>query len=196
MIFKSKNRKQIISEMKEKFGYENELAVPRLVKAAVNIGIGRYEDKQKEEIRKQLEAIIGQRAVAKGAKQAIASFKTRKGMPVGYAATLRGKRMADFFEKTINFTIPRMRDFRGIDQKSVDQGGNLTIGIRENILFPEMIGEDVKNIFGLEITFVTNAKSREEALEFFKVMGVPFVNPVKFREVYPNRAKDLTGVKK
>ncbi len=161
--------------MKKKFGYKNELAVPRLVKMAVNAGIGRYhEDKQKEEIRKHLEAIVGQRVAEKGAKQAIASFKTRKGMPVGYAVTLRGKRMNDFFEKTVNFTIPRTRDFRGVDQKSVDQGGNLSIGIRENILFPEMIGEDVKNIFGLEITFVTNAKSREEALELFKLMGVPF----------------------
>lgn len=161
--------------MKKKFGYKNELAAPRLVKAAVNAGIGRYhEDKQKEEIRKYLEAIVGQRVAEKGAKQAIASFKTRKGMPVGYAVTLRGKRMDDFFEKMINFTIPRTRDFRGIDQKSVDQGGNLSIGIRENILFPEMIGEDVKNIFGLEVTFATNAKSREEALELFKLMGVPF----------------------
>lgn len=162
--------------MKKKFGYKNELAVPRLVKMAVNTGVGRYhEDKQKEEIRKYLEAIVGQRVMEKGAKQAIASFKTRKGMTVGYAVTLRGKRMDNFFEKMINFTIPRMRDFRGIDQKSVDQGGNLSIGIRENILFPEMIGEDVKNIFGLEVTFVTNAKSREEALELFKLMGVPFV---------------------
>lgn len=161
--------------MKKKFGYKNELAAPRLIKAAVNAGVGRYhEDKQKEEIRKHLETITGQRVAEKGAKQAIASFKTREGMTIGYAVTLRGKRMEDFFEKTINFTIPRMRDFRGVDQKSVDQGGNLSIGIRENILFPEMIGEDVKNIFGLEVTFVTNAKSREEALELFKLMGVPF----------------------
>jgi len=162
--------------MKKKFGYKNELMAPRLIKAAVNVGIGKYhEDKEREEIKKQMEAIVGQRIAEKGAKQAIASFKTRKGMPIGFAVTLRGKRMADFFEKTINSTIPRMRDFRGISRKSVDRGGNLSIGIRENILFPEMIGEDVKNIFGLEVTFVTNSKSREEALELFELMGVPFV---------------------
>ena len=176
MTLKEKNRKQIVLEMKKKFGYKNEMVAPRLVKIAINTGIGRFrEDKQQEEIRKNFEMIVGQRAAAKGAKQAIASFKTRKGMTIGYAVTLRRKRMDDFFEKLVNFTIPRMRDFRGINSKSLDQKGNLSIGIRENILFPEMIGEDVKNIFGLEVTFVTDAESREEALELFKLMGVPFV---------------------
>ena len=176
MNFKGNFQKEIVPAMMKKFGYKNKLAVPRLVKITVNTGIGRFSDNaQRADIKKMLEKIVGQKIVERGAKQAIASFKTRQGSIVGYSATLRGKRMQDFFERTIGYAIPRIRDFRGINTRSVDQGGNLSLGFKESLVFPEIIGEDVKTIFGLEITFVTNAKSREEALELFKIMGVPFV---------------------
>jgi len=172
---KEKHKKTIISGMKEKFGYKNAMETPSLLKAVINCGVGRYkDDNQLKEIKKYLEMISGQSVADKGAKQSIASFKTREGSLVGYAVTLRGKRMYDFLERMVMIAIPRMRDFRGIDTKSVDGGGNLTIGIKEHIVFPEIIGEDVKNIFGFEVTFVTNAKSRGEAIEFFKLLGIPF----------------------
>lgn len=176
MNFKENFQKEIIPAMMKKFGYKNKLAVPRLMKITVNTGIGRFSDNaQRADIKKMLEKIVGQKVVERGAKQAIASFKTRQGSIVAYSATLRGKRMYDFFERTVGYAIPRIRDFRGINKKSVDQGGNLSLGFKESLVFPEIIGEDVKTIFGLEITFVTNAKSREEALELFKIMGIPFV---------------------
>jgi len=118
--------------------------------------------------------IIGQKTSPRPARISIASFKSRQGMIIGYAATLRGKRMYDFLSRLINVAMPRSRDFRGIPETSVDSSGNLTIGIREHIAFPEIIGEDVKTIFGLEATLVSNAKSREEALEFYRDLGVPF----------------------
>jgi large subunit ribosomal protein L5 len=175
MTLQEKYKKIVVPGMQNKFGYKNAMAIPRLVKAVVNSGVGRFKDeKQKEEVKAQLEKIAGQKFMDRGAKIAIASFKTRLGMTVGYSATLRGKRMYDLFEKMVTFTIPRMRDFRGLEDSIVDQGGNLTIGFKEHILFPEMVGEDVRNIFGFQITFVTTAKKREEALEFFRLMGVPF----------------------
>ncbi|MEK7647047.1 MAG: 50S ribosomal protein L5 [Patescibacteria group bacterium] len=176
MNSKENFQKEIIPAMMKKFGYKNKLAVPRLMKITVNTGIGRFSDNaQRADIKKMLEKIVGQKVVERGAKQAIASFKTRQGSIVAYSATLRGKRMHDFFERTVGYAIPRIRDFRGINKKSVDQGGNLSLGFKESLVFPEIIGEDVKTIFGLEVTFVTNAKSREEALELFKIMGVPFI---------------------
>lgn len=175
MTLKEKYKKTVVPEMKKKFGFKNELEVPRLIKAVVNSGVGRFkDDKQKEEVKQQLEKIVGQKFTDRGAKQAIASFKTRQGMTVGYTATLRGERMYEFFEKMVTFAIPRMRDFRGLPDSIVDHGGNLTIGFKEHILFPEMIGEDVRNIFGFQVTFVTTTRNREVALEFFKLMGIPF----------------------
>jgi large subunit ribosomal protein L5 len=175
MTIIEKYKKIVVPGMQKKFGYKNEMAVPRLVKAVINSGVGRLkDDKAKEEVKVQLEKIAGQKLVERGAKKAIASFKTREGMIVGYSVTLRSKRMYEFMDKMITFAIPRMRDFRGVEDSIVDQGGNLTIGFKEHILFPEMVGEDVRNIFGFQVTFVTTAKSREEALEFFKLLGMQF----------------------
>lgn len=175
MNFKEKYEKEITPNMIKNLGYKNSMAVPRVKKIVVNAGVGKFKDaKQLEEIKKNLESIAGQKISERGAKKAIASFKTREGQVIGYATTLRGKRMYDFFEKMVLSAIPRVRDFRGIDAKSVDQAGNLTIGFKENILFPEMIGEDVKTIFGFEVTVVTDAKNQKEALELFKLFGIPF----------------------
>ena len=170
-----KYKKDVIPEMKKKFGYLNMMAVPRIVKVVVNVGTGRiaHDKGGDEEVIKSLAAITGQRPVPCTARVSIASFKTRQGQVIGHKVTLHGKRMYDFLERFISAVIPRMRDFRGLESKAVDQGGNLTIGVREHSIFPETIGEDTRFLFGLEVTAVTNSKSREEAVELFRLLGFP-----------------------
>lgn len=178
---KDKYQKEVIRAMQEKFGHKNKMAVPKIVKVVVNTGFGRLiTGKTSEEHKKiytaileDLTLIVGQRPVLKGAKKSISSFKVRKGMILGAAVTLRGKRMYDFLERLIHIALPRTRDFRGISQSSVDESGNLTYGLKEHIVFPEILPEKVKNTFGMEITIVTSAKNREEGLEFLKLMGFP-----------------------
>lgn len=167
--------KEATPKMMKEFGWKTPMAVPKILKVVVNVGIGKMRDKKEavETVEKHLALITGQKASPRPARVAVASFKTRKGMVVGYKVTLRGQRMHDFLDRIINFAIPRTRDFRGIPLKAVDAGGNLTIGIKEQIVFPEMIGEDVRNIFGLEATVVTSAKKRDEAIELFRLMGFP-----------------------
>lgn len=160
--------------MAKRFGYKNIMAVPRIKKVVLNTGVGKLRDeKQREEVIRFFTLIAGQKPSLRPAKKAIASFKTRKGLVIGYQATLRGKRMYDFISRFINIALPRTRDFRGIDVKSFDGNGNLTIGIREHIVFPEMIGEDYHFLFGLEVTITTTAKKREEGVELLKLMGFP-----------------------
>jgi len=172
---KDKYTKEVIPKMKEKFGYKNNLAAPRIKKAVVNIGIGSIlkDEKGQDFISRDLSLITGQKPVPTLAKKAISGFKTRQGMVVGLKVTLRGKRMFDFLSRLINIALPRTRDFRGLPPQSVDQGGNLSIGIKEHIVFPEILPEEVKKIFGLEITIVSNAKNREEAIELFRLLGFP-----------------------
>lgn len=174
MTLQEKYKKDIAPALQAKFGYKNIMAVPRIEKIVINAGVGRFrEEKQQEEIQKYLMLITGQKAAWRGAKQAIASFKTRLGMKVGYQVTLRGNRMYDFLSRLINIALPRTRDFRGIEVKSFDPRGNLTIGIKEHIVFPEMIGEDYRFLFGFEVTVVTTAKKKEEGIELLKLMGLP-----------------------
>lgn len=169
-----KYKREVIPAMQEKFGYKNIMAVPKIVKVVVNSGVGRIRDeKQHEEIRKFLALITGQKPAPRPAKKAIASFKTRQGLIIGYQVTLRGKRMWDFLSRLVNIALPRTRDFRGIDGKSFDPRGNLTIGVKEHIVFPEMIGEDYRFLFGLEVTVVAMAKKREEGVELLRLMGFP-----------------------
>lgn len=178
---KDKFEKEVISVMKEKFGYRNPMAVPKIEKVVVNTGFGRLlMGKTAEEQRKIQKAILqdlalicGQYPVLTKAKKSISGFKVRKGMPVGAMVTLRKKKMYDFLERLINITLPRTRDFRGIDQKSVDKAGNLTIAIKEHIAFPEISPEQAKIMFGFEVTVVTSAKTREEGLELLKLLGFP-----------------------
>ena len=157
---KEKYIKDAVPKMMKEFGLKSPMAVPRMLKVTVNVGTGKMRDKKDavETVEKHLTLITGQ---------------NREGMVVGYKVTLRGQRMYDFLDRLVHFAIPRMRDFGGISLKSVDQNGNLTYGIREHIVFPEMIGEDVKNIFGLEVTVSTNGGNRERAIELFRLLGFP-----------------------
>lgn len=172
---KEKYQKEVIPAMKAKFGYCNDLAVPKIMKATINAGIGKYRGDQKifEEIEKNVSLLAGQKAVFTLAKKAISSFKTRIGQPIGLKVTLRGSRMYDFIDRLISLSLPRVRDFRGLEKKSVDSRGNLSIGIKEQIVFPEISHENIKTIFGLEITLTANAKSCEEGLELFRLLGFP-----------------------
>ena len=167
--------------MREKFGYKSGMAVPKVIKVVLNTGFGRLVvGKTGDEPKKLVEAIIGdltlisgQKVMATKAKKSISAFKTRQGMLIGACVTLRGQRMYDLLERLINIALPRSRDFQGIDPKSVDQSGNLTVAFKEHIAFPEILPEKAKAMFGFEITIVTTAKNQKEGLELFKLMGFP-----------------------
>jgi len=178
---KDKYIKEVVPAMREKFGYKSVLAVPKIEKVAVNTGFGRLiSSKTKEEQKKTQEAIlndlaliVGQKPVLTGAKKSIAGFKTRQGMPVGARVVLRRRKMYDFLGRLIHIALPRLRDFSGIEQKSLDKEGNLTVAIKEHIVFPEISPEKVRTIFGFEVTVVTTAKNKEEGLELLKLLGFP-----------------------
>jgi len=173
---KIKYNEDVIPKMKEKFNYGNDLAVPRVEKIIVNTGIGKFhgERDRVEETLKDIQLITGQNPVKTRARKAIAGFKIRENMEIGMKVTLRGKRMWDFVDRLINAALPRTRDFQGISSNSVDKNGNLSIGVKEHIVFPEIFSERVRNIFSLQITLVTSAKNKREGLELFKLLGFPF----------------------
>lgn len=159
---------------KERFGYTNRMQTPRLVKVVVSTGVGKISDPKKIElIQNRLARITGQKAAPRGSKKSIASFKMRQGDIVGYQATLRGARMRDFLEKLIHIAFPRTRDFRGLSPKAIDELGNITIGIPEHTIFPETSDEDQRDVFGLAVTVVTTASSRDEAEAYLRYLGVP-----------------------
>jgi large subunit ribosomal protein L5 len=170
-----KYRKTVVPAMQKDFGIENVMAVPKIEKVIVNIGVGRIakEDKTVERIAKDLAMITGQKPVYRKAKKSISGFKLRQGMNVGISVTLRGKRMYDFLDRLISIALPRSRDFRGIESKNFDKMGNLNFGIKESSIFAEINYENVKDIFGLEVTVVTTTKNRERGIELLKQMGFP-----------------------
>ncbi|MBI4919904.1 50S ribosomal protein L5 [Candidatus Azambacteria bacterium] len=173
--FKDNYQKKIIPALKKELGVKSVMALPRLKKVVINIGLGRSlkDEKFLEVATKDLALIAGQKLKTTAAKQSIANFKTRQGMIVGAMATLRGERMYDFVSRLIDVALPRSRDFRGLNPKSIDKSGNLTIGVKEHIVFPEIKGEEVRNIFGFEITFAVKAKNRDEAIVLYKTLGFP-----------------------
>lgn len=161
--------------LKERFGYTSKMAAPRLQKISISVGVGSVNDKNKiEVIKDRLEKITGQKAAARPAKKSIAQFKMREGDVVGYQVTLRGSRMNDFLDRLLNVALPRTRDFRGINRSTVDEMGNMTIGVKEHIIFPETADEDLRDVFGFAITLVTSASNKEEATAFFEYLGMPF----------------------
>jgi len=160
--------------LSEKFGYTNRLRAPKIVKVVVSSGVGKADKNRMQVVADRLARITGQKPAPRAAKASIAQFKMREGDVVGYQVTLRGARMYDFIDKLIHIALPRTRDFRGLPATAIDDMGNLTIGIRENTIFPEAADEDLKDVFGMAITFVTTAKSKEEADAFFRHLGIPF----------------------
>lgn len=158
----------------ETFGYTSPMQGPRISKVVVSSGVGKKRDKkQLEVVADRLAKITGQKPSERPARISIASFKVREGDTVGYQVTLRGARMYDFVDKLIHIALPRTRDFRGLSAKAIDEMGNLTIGIKEHTIFPETSDEDLKDVFGLAITIVTTAKSKQEAEAFFRHLGMP-----------------------
>jgi len=170
-------KEQIIPQMRKEFGYKNDLAVPKIEKVVVNVGVGSkslVNPKFIDEVKEGLMAICGQMPVKTHAKKSISGFKVKKGATVGLKVTLRKARMYDFLDKLINITLPRIRDFRGLDPKSfVD--GTYNIGIKEHTAFPEAKYESVEKIFGVQVTIVTTAKTAEEAKKLLTLFGFPFI---------------------
>lgn len=167
-----------LPDLKKELGAKNLMSLPHLVKVVVNSGTGKAKDKKRNElVDDRLAKITGQKPAPRGAKKSIASFKVRQGDVVGYAVTLRGQRMYDFLDLLFNVAMPRIRDFKGYNDKIVDEIGNLTLGIKEHTVFPQTADEELKDVFGLAITITTTAKNRDEALTFFKAIGFPFKRP-------------------
>ena len=170
--------KEIVSRLKKEFGYTNDMEVPRLEKININMGLGEAIQNIKilDAASEELTAVVGQKPVITRAKRSIASFKLREGMPIGCVVTLRRDRMYDFFNKLVNVALPRVRDFRGVSDKSFDGRGNYTLGIKEQIIFPEINYDKVEKITGMNITIVTTAKTDREAKFLLEVLGMPFRN--------------------
>ena len=173
MILTKEKQASTYAALKERFGYTNVFSSPRLVKIVVSSGVGKADKNRKAHVEKQLARITGQKAAARAAKQSIAQFKMRQGDIVGYQVTLRGARMNHFLDKLVHIALPRTRDFRGLNATSIDQMGNYTIGIKDHTIFPETSDEDLKDVFGIAITFVTTAKTKEEADAFVRHLGLP-----------------------
>ena len=174
---KEKYRDEVVPALTKQFGYENVMEVPRLVKISVNKGVGDATENAKlidnavEELRK----ITGQHPVVRKARKSVSNFKLRQGMPVGVSVTLRDARMWEFMDRLITLALPRVRDFRGLPDRSFDGRGNYTLGVKEQIIFPEISVDEIDSISGLDVTFVTTADTDEEAYALLKELGMPFV---------------------
>jgi|SRR5690625_2578812 len=173
---KEKYENEVVKKLMEKFEYKNVMEVPRLEKIVVNMGVGEAKENPKllESAVRELAAITGQSPVVTRAKKSIANFKLREGMNVGTKVTLRGEKMYDFLDKLMNVALPRVRDFRGVSPTSFDGRGNYALGIREQLIFPEIEYDEIEAIRGLDIVIVTTAETDEEARVFLQEMGMPF----------------------
>ena len=169
-------KKNILSQMMSKFNYKNVYQIPKLQKIVLNMGIGEAKEDAKilDKAQEELSLIAGQKAVKTKAKKAISNFKIRAGMALGVSVTLRNKIMYEFLDRFINIAIPRIRDFRGLNPKSFDGNGNFSLGIKEQIIFPEINYDKIDKIRGLNVTICTNAKTNQEALELLKSFNMPF----------------------
>ncbi|HHI87405.1 MAG TPA: 50S ribosomal protein L5 [Candidatus Cloacimonetes bacterium] len=171
-----KFKKEIVPDLTKKHKYANVMDVPKLKKVTVNIGVGEATENRAslDNARKEIEAITGQHAVITHAKKSISNFKLRKGMPIGTMTTLRGEMMYEFVDKLVSIVLPRFRDFNGVSPHGFDGRGNYTLGIKEQIVFPEIDYDKVDKVRGLNITFVTTAKTDEEGFNLLKALGMPF----------------------
>jgi len=170
-------KKEVIPALMKRFQYSNVMQVPRLDKIAINIGVGQatQDPKLVEAAAKDLEAIVGQKVVITRAKKSISNFKLREKMPIGCRVTLTRTQMYEFMDRFISVTVPRLRDFRGLPDTAFDGRGNYTVGVKEHTIFPEIDVDKIVRIFGMDITFVTTARTDEEAYELLKAFGMPFV---------------------
>jgi large subunit ribosomal protein L5 len=170
-------KKEVVPALSKKFNYKNVFQVPRLEKISVNVGIGdaTQDPKILDTIAKDVENIVGQKPVITKAKKSVSNFKLREGMKIGCKVTLRKARMYEFLDRLINVSIPRIRDFRGVPDKSFDGRGNYTLGVKEHAIFPEINIDNVSKLFGMDVTFVTTAKTDAEALELLRAFGMPFI---------------------
>ncbi len=169
-------QKTAFETLKGDFGWKNVMQTPHIEKVVISVGIGKMmKDKNKVElVAKRLEKITGQKAVTRGAKKAIATYKTRIGDKLGYQVTIRGKRAEDFLNRLLHIALPRTKDFKGIKPDAIDEMGNYTLGIKEHTVFPETADEDIKDIFGMAITVVTTAHNKKEAKAYLTHLGFPF----------------------
>lgn len=169
-------KSEIIDAMTKKFGYKNVMEVPKLEKIVINMGVGEAKENAKilDSAVKDLETIAGQKAVVTKAKNSVANFKLREGMPIGCKVTLRGEKMYAFLDRLVNLALPRVRDFRGVNPNSFDGRGNYALGIKEQLIFPEIEYDKVDKVRGMDIIFVTTAKTDEEARELLTLFNMPF----------------------
>lgn len=176
MTFQEYYKTEVAEKLKKELNLKNVMAVPRIIKIAVNVGAGEAVSNKNviEKIQEQITAITGQKAMITKARVSVSAFKIRKGLPIGVKVTLRGKRMYHLLEKLIKIVIPRLKDFRGVSEKSIDQNGNLNIGFPEQTIFPEIDFDKIDKIRGLEVTVVTNARSHEKGKKLFEMLGIPF----------------------
>jgi large subunit ribosomal protein L5 len=177
---KNKYKNEVFKAMQDRFGYSNPMEVPKLTKITINMGLSEAKDNAKvlESAVKEIALISGQRPVVTKARKSIANFKVREGMPVGAKVTLRGDRMYTFADKLFNISLPRVRDFKGLSRNSFDGRGNYSMGLKEQLIFPEIVYDDVDTIKGMNIVFTTTAKTDEEALALLELMGMPFEKSV------------------
>jgi large subunit ribosomal protein L5 len=169
-------KKEIIPQMEAKFGYKNPFAVPHLEKIVVNMGVGEAASDNKilERATEELATITGQKPIVRRAKKAISNFKLKKGSPVGLKVTLRRARMYEFLDRLVNVALPRIRDFRGVSNEAFDEDGNYSLGIQEQIIFPEIEYDKTERMQGMDVTICTSAKTKEEAQHLLKLFGMPF----------------------
>jgi len=169
-------KNEIVDAMVKKFGYKNVMEVPKLDKIVINMGIGEAKENAKvlESAVKDLETITGQKAVLTKAKNSIANFKIREGMPIGCKVTLRGEKMYEFLDRLVNLALPRVRDFRGVNPNSFDGRGNYALGIKEQLIFPEIEYDKIDKVRGMDVIIVTTAKTDEEARELLRLFNMPF----------------------
>ena len=173
---KTRYNEEVKKALKEKFGYKNDMQIPKLVKIVINMGVGEAvaNPKALEEAVAELTQIAGMKPVITKAKKSIANFKLREGMPIGCKVTLRGERMYEFFDKLVSISLPRVRDFHGVSNTAFDGRGNYTLGVKEQIIFPEIQYDKVNKLRGMDIVIVTSAKNNEEARALLQELGMPF----------------------
>ena len=181
---KDKYQKEVIPALQEKFQFKSVMQVPRITKICINRGIGAAvaDKKLVDNGVEELTTITGQKAVPTIAKRSVSNFKLREGMPIGARVTLRGERMYEFLDRLLTVALPRVRDFKGINDKGFDGRGNYTLGVKEQIIFPEISIDKIKGISGMDITFVTTAENDEQSYELLRAFGMPFANAKKEAE--------------